>query len=90
MILPPGSILQHMHFIKQIRGRAPGYFMEIGPGNGLLSKILLKANWKGVGFEFDKTTASILRNETKKYLNNKQYTISNTDFVKSKSKKKQI
>jgi len=88
MILPPGSILQKMHFLREIRNLPPGYFIEIGPGNGVLSQALLNQKWKGIVFELDKITADNLKKQFTKYLVKKQYKITTKDFFNFKSKKK--
>jgi len=88
MILPPGSILQKMHFIEQIKNRVPGYFMEIGPGCGTFSQVLLNHKWRGEAFELDKTTACNLKEEKKNFLDQNHFKIKNIDFLKYKTIKK--
>lgn len=51
MILPPGTILQHLYFRERIRRRPPGRFVEIGVGRGHLSRLLLRLGWDGIGFD---------------------------------------
>lgn len=88
MILAPGAILQKIHFAKSIQAKKPGFFIEVGPGNGVLSQILLKNKWKGIGFELDKNTAEMLKNNFKKFKKKGQYKVVTSDFLKSKVRKK--
>ena len=81
MILPPGSILQRMHFLRRIKKLTPGFFIEIGPGNGVLSQSLLELMWHGICFEIDKCTSRNLKKKMAKYLKKGQYKIKNTDFL---------
>lgn len=53
MILPPGTILQLMYLKERLRGLTPGRFVEIGVGQGFLSKLLLDQGWTGVGFDLN-------------------------------------
>jgi SAM-dependent methyltransferase len=50
-VLPPGTILQFLYLRERWGDRVPGRFVEIGPGAGELSALLLGLGWKGVGYE---------------------------------------
>lgn len=50
-VLPPGTILQHMYLKERLRDRAPGTFIEVGVGNGHISRLLLDRGWRGVGYD---------------------------------------
>ncbi len=54
--LPPGSILQLMHFERRIKNLAPGNFIEVGPGAGDITAILLEHGWKGRVFDLHQPT----------------------------------
>jgi SAM-dependent methyltransferase len=49
--LAPGTILQHLYVRERLRDRGPGYFVEIGVGEGQLSRLLLDLGWRGVGYD---------------------------------------
>ena len=53
MIRPPGTILQHLYFKERLRNIRPGKFIEVGVGQGLLSKLLLDTGWQGIGFDLN-------------------------------------
>jgi cyclopropane fatty-acyl-phospholipid synthase-like methyltransferase len=87
-ILPPGSILQIMHFLDKIKILRPGFFIEMGPGNGTLSKVLLEHKWMGVGVEEDKNTALGLTIKFKEYLEQGQYKVINKNFFETNFRRK--
>ena len=60
MILAPGTILQQLYFKDRIAGLGKGTFIEVGPGEGHMSGLLLGLGWTGVGVEPDEESASRL------------------------------
>src|ERR1700733_589228 len=50
---PPGTILQFMYLKERLARLAPGRFVEIGCGQGYISKILLDLGWHGVGYDLN-------------------------------------
>ena len=50
---PPGSILQQIYFRERLKLLNPGTFIEVGCGQGILSKLLLDLGWHGVGFDLN-------------------------------------
>ena len=47
--MPPGTILTLMYLNDRIKDAPPGKFVEIGPGSGEISKLLLMYGWTGIG-----------------------------------------
>jgi hypothetical protein len=47
-VLPPGTLLQLMYLRERLEKLEPGRFIEIGPGSGEISKLLLDLGWGGV------------------------------------------
>jgi len=45
--LAPGTILQLMYLKERLVDVAPGRFIEVGPGTGEISNLLLKFGWGG-------------------------------------------
>ena len=45
--LPPGTILQLMYLRERLRNIKPGRFIEIGPGSGEITRLLLELGWAG-------------------------------------------
>jgi SAM-dependent methyltransferase len=50
-VLPPGTILQLRYVRERLARLRAGRFIEVGPGAGELSALLLDAGWTGVGYE---------------------------------------
>jgi 16S rRNA A1518/A1519 N6-dimethyltransferase RsmA/KsgA/DIM1 with predicted DNA glycosylase/AP lyase activity len=51
VVLPPGTLLQLMYVQERIRLVAPGRFIEIGPGGGEITKLLLDHGWSGYSYD---------------------------------------
>ncbi len=47
-VLPPGTILQLMYLRERLRDINPGRFIEIGPGSGEVTSVLLELGWGGI------------------------------------------
>lgn len=60
-ILPPGTLLQLMYVRDRLRHIKPGRFVEIGPGAGDLSALLLELGWQGTAYDLEATTIEKLR-----------------------------
>lgn len=54
MILPPGTLLQQMYFRERLRALPHGRFIEIGAGQGIVSKTLLDLGWRGRAYELNR------------------------------------
>lgn len=57
----PGTILQHLYMRRRFVRRRPGTFVEVGVGNGLLSRELLRLRWRGEGWDLSETAVQIAR-----------------------------
>lgn len=57
---PPGEILQHLYLEERLRRLAPGTFLEMGPGRGAISALLLDRGWRGIGCELGQESAARL------------------------------
>lgn len=53
MILPPGTILQQMYLKERLRGTPAGTFVEVGAGQGIVSRTLLDLGWKGTAYDLN-------------------------------------
>jgi SAM-dependent methyltransferase len=53
MILPPGTILQQMYFKERLRALPPGRFVEVGAGQGIVSRTLLELGWSGTAYDLN-------------------------------------
>jgi SAM-dependent methyltransferase len=53
LILPPGTILQQMYFRERLRALSCGRFVEVGAGQGIVSKTLLDLGWSGRAYDLN-------------------------------------
>jgi SAM-dependent methyltransferase len=60
-ILPPGTLLQLMYLRERIRTLQPGFFVEIGPGSGEISALLLRLGWQGIAYDLEPSTIAALK-----------------------------
>ncbi len=79
--LPPGTILQLLYLKERLRRRAPGRFIEIGPGAGEITQLLLDCGWSGTSFDLGPQTIAQLGERFKKEIAELRFTPVNADFV---------
>lgn len=60
-VLPPGTLLQILYLRERLALVRPGRFIEIGPGSGELTKVLLERGWSGVSYDLDVNTIAALK-----------------------------
>lgn len=78
--LPPGTILQLMYLMERLRDIEPGRFIEIGPGSGEVTSLLLKLGWGGVSYDLEPRTVELLKNRFSLPILEGRYTVKNEDF----------
>jgi len=61
VVLPPGTILQLMYLRERLRSLPAGVFVEIGPGAGEITRLLLELGWRGRAFELSASTVEHLQ-----------------------------
>lgn len=54
--LPPGTVLQLMYLEERLRQLRTGRFIEIGPGAGEITELLLCSGWTGSTYDLDEQT----------------------------------
>ncbi len=60
-VLPPGTILQLMYLKERLSQIPAGRFIEIGPGNGEITRMLLDHGWQGVSYDLAEKTIEGLK-----------------------------
>lgn len=55
-VLPPGTLLQLMYLRDRLRHVNPGRFVEIGPGSGEITRLLLEQGWVGQSYDLEAVT----------------------------------
>src|SRR5438067_2093475 len=84
MILPPGTLLQHMYLKERLKLRPPGRFIEVGVGQGVLSKLLLDAGWSGEGYELNPHSIANATALNQEHIRNERYRLHNKDWLETK------
>jgi SAM-dependent methyltransferase len=80
-ILPPGTWLQLMYLKERILNVAPGSFVEIGPGSGEISHLLLELGWRGRAYDLEPTTIERLRSRFAGEIAQGRYDAENADYL---------
>jgi len=83
VVLPPGTILQLMYLGERLRRTPPGRFIEIGPGRGEITKLLLSCGWSGFSYDLDPITIATLRERFAMEISVKRFTPINADYLSS-------
>jgi SAM-dependent methyltransferase len=60
-VLPPGTILQLMYLRERLQRVVPGVFLEVGPGSGEITALLLSLGWRGSAYDLADETIDLLR-----------------------------
>jgi SAM-dependent methyltransferase len=60
-ILPPGTLLQLMYLRERLLRLPTGRFVEIGPGSGEITKLLLDIGWVGQSYDLESKTIESLK-----------------------------
>ncbi len=78
--LPPGTILQLMYLRERLNKIKPGRFIEIGPGSGEISSLLLELGWAGVSYDLEPRTVDRLRDRFSRQISEGRFDAKNEDF----------
>nr|WHW29471.1 putative class I SAM-dependent methyltransferase [uncultured bacterium] len=73
--------MQLLYLKERLRRRAPGRFIEIGPGAGEITQMLLDCGWSGTSFDLGPQTIAQLGERFKKEIAELRFTPVNADFV---------
>ena len=87
-IYAPGTILQIMYLKERMRNWVPGSFVEVGPGQGYISKLLLDSGWNGVGYDLNIKSVNYLNEYLGTYIDQAKYKIFQENFIGAVSKEK--
>ena len=78
--LPPGTILQLMYLKERLQTVESGRFLEIGPGSGEITRLLLKLGWEGRSYELEPRTVELLKKRFSHDIFLGRYDAINSDF----------
>ncbi len=80
-VLPPGTILQLMYLRERLRNIEPGCFIEIGPGSGEVTNLLLELGWVGVSYDLEPRTVELLKNRFSRVIFEGRFNAKNEDYL---------
>ena len=80
-VLPPGTLLQLMYLRQRIRLVPPGRFIEIGPGSGEITKLLLDNGWSGCSYDLEPETIDKLQQRFASEISEGRYLPINEDYL---------
>lgn len=81
VVLPPGTLLQLMYLRKRIRQIPPGRFVEIGPGSGEITRLLLDHGWSGCSYDLEVKTIETLRDRFSKEIAEHRFLPVNDNYL---------
>lgn len=82
-VLPPGTLLQLMYLRERLRRLAPGKFIEMGPGSGEITRLLLDHGWSGRSYDLEAKTVASLKIRFAKEISEGRFVALNEDFLSS-------
>jgi SAM-dependent methyltransferase len=85
MILPPGTILQQMYLKERLRDVPPGRFVEVGAGQGIVSKTLLDLGWNGCAFDLNGESLAIAAQVNRAAVAEGRYRVAERDWLQAES-----
>lgn len=80
-VLPPGTILQLMYLDERLSSLLPGRFIEIGPGSGEITEMLLRRGWTGCSYDLEARTIGRLQERFAGEVSERRFTALNQDFL---------
>ena len=79
-VLPPGTILQLMHVRERLTRIKPGVFVEVGPGTGEITALLLELGWRGTAYDLSTETVESLQNRFSDAIRSGTLVVAEADF----------
>jgi SAM-dependent methyltransferase len=89
--LPPGNILQYLYLKERLgvlKNEGKSSFIEVGSGNGNVSKILLEMGFEGAGYDLNGSACENNKSKNEYYIVNKKYNVNNNNFITADQKNK--
>jgi SAM-dependent methyltransferase len=81
VVLPPGTLLQLMYLRERLQNTKPGRFVEIGPGSGEVSQLLLDLGWTGQAYDLEAVTVERLQMRFVTEIRQGRYAVSTGDYL---------
>lgn len=86
-VLPPGTLLQLKYLDERLSLLEPGYFIEIGPGSGEITRLLLQRGWSGRSYDLEAKTIELLKLRFKHEINTGRLEALNENYLLAESSK---
>lgn len=80
-VLPPGTLLQLMYLRDRLKHIKPGRFVEIGPGSGEITQLLLDEGWVGQSYDLEAITIERLQSRFASEIKQGKYRADNLDYM---------
>lgn len=80
-VLPPGTLLQLMYLRERLGRVKPGRFIEVGPGSGEITRLLLDLGWTGQSYDLEAITIQHLQMRFAKEIEQGRYSAVNADYL---------
>jgi SAM-dependent methyltransferase len=80
-VLLPGTLLQLMYLRERLGHKKPGRFIEIGPGSGEITRLLLDMGWTGQSYDLEAVTIERLQMRFAKEIEQGLYSAVNADYL---------
>jgi len=81
VVLPPGTLLQLMYLRERIQQISRGSFIEIGPGSGEITRLLLDCGWSGCSYDLEAKTIEVLKERFAKEITQDRFVPINDDYL---------
>lgn len=81
MILPPGTLLQQMYFRERLRALPPGEFVEVGAGQGIVSRTLLEEGWRGTAYDLNRAALEVAARVNRDAVAQARYSTRHRDWL---------
>jgi SAM-dependent methyltransferase len=85
MILPPGTILQQMYFKERLARLPRGRFVEVGAGQGIVSKTLLDFGWSGSAYDLNGESLAVASEVNRPAVSEGRYRVVQGDWLEAPS-----
>ena len=81
VVLPPGTLLQLMYLRERLEHIKPRRFIEIGPGSGEITQLLLDIGWTDQYYDLEAVTIARLQMRFAKNIEQGRYLDVNADYL---------
>jgi len=90
VVLPPGTLLQLLYLKERLSKLPAGNFIEIGPGSGEITALLLEMGWHGTSYDLMSTTVDALNLRFATPIRDGRYQVQNADFLTSQTHEEKV